>query len=116
MLLTCIFFSRFYFRAFCYENGLYFTRKIIEIKFSFFRITSERLLTISNEIEELFPTVTKTNWFRPASTNSFGAAVSATGCLKDYYKTYRRNLITAKIVLTHNTSDLADTSTSSGID
>ena len=83
--------------------------------FFFFRITSKRFAQVADEIYELFPTTTKTDWYKPASSNAYGDAVSASGCLIHFYKLYRKDLALAAISKkSSTTSDLLNTSTNSG--
>ncbi|CAB0038063.1 unnamed protein product [Trichogramma brassicae] len=64
------------------------------------RITTQRWLEILEELLELFPTLTPTDWYQPQRTNAKGDDISASGCLVNYYKKYRTHLGWARITNT----------------
>ncbi|KAL7307600.1 hypothetical protein TKK_0000288 [Trichogramma kaykai] len=65
-----------------------------------YKITNQRWLEILEEVLELFPTITPTDWYQPQRTNAKGDEISASGCLVNYYKKYRTNLGWARIINT----------------
>ncbi|KAL7299015.1 hypothetical protein TKK_0008111 [Trichogramma kaykai] len=63
-----------------------------------YKITTDKFLIIRAQLKELFPTVKEHHWYYPRSVDSQNNSLTQGGSLYSYYKSYRCNLVKAKIL------------------
>ena len=75
----------------------------------FCRIKAERFAELRQQLVELFPTIKVNLWYSPRTKNIRGETVASGGCLYNFYRAYRSELIEAgelhtKLTTTSNTT------------
>ncbi|XP_031780210.1 uncharacterized protein LOC103317320 [Nasonia vitripennis] len=89
---------------------VYVIQKLIVENPVTYKISNSRFEEVTNQIVQLFPTTTATYWYCKSHANAHGQHMSASGCLINSYKVYRKNLVLAGIIEVQSAS--ANTSSS----
>ncbi|KAL7294221.1 hypothetical protein TKK_0012237 [Trichogramma kaykai] len=74
-----------------------------------YKISSKRFEEITNQLHQLFPTISRRDWYAGHTVNACGEEVTASGCLVNYYKSYRQDLARAGLIQFKSAKSVAPT-------
>uniref|UniRef100_A0ABD2WZX3 Uncharacterized protein n=1 Tax=Trichogramma kaykai TaxID=54128 RepID=A0ABD2WZX3_9HYME len=73
------------------------------------QISSKRFEEITDQLHQLFPTISRRDWYAGHTVNACGEEVTASGCLVNYYKSYIQDLARAGLIQFKSAKSVAPT-------
>uniref|UniRef100_A0ABD2WZ86 DUF2357 domain-containing protein n=1 Tax=Trichogramma kaykai TaxID=54128 RepID=A0ABD2WZ86_9HYME len=74
-----------------------------------YKISSKRFEEITDQLHQLFPTISRRDWYAGHTVNACGEEVTASGCLVNYYKSYIQDLARAGLIQFKSAKSVAPT-------